>query len=192
MMNNTAPASVIGHMARPSNWSPIVFVVAAVAESRWPSSPHATVNELLTIWVRDWQREKPAPREELMDTPTSAAPDEKTPSLDLALAKEKSKLSGQLEIGADRFNSSVARLTSNSIGELQGLVSELQKMQEFLTSEVDSVQRQIDSALGGINIIVETIGPWKGIASRQTLPPGTRNVRAGGLAAHIEQRNRVG
>jgi hypothetical protein len=127
-----------------------------------------------------------------MDTPTSAAPDEKTPSLDLALAKEKSKLSGQLEIGANRFNSSVARLTSNSIGELQGLVSELQKMLEFLTPEVDSVQRQIDSALGGINIIVETIGPWKGIASRQTLPPGTRNVRAGGLVAHIEQRIRVG
>ena len=69
-----------------------------------------------------------------MDTPTSAAPDEKTPSLDLALAKEKAKLSGQLEIGADRFNSSVVRLTTNSIGELQGLVSELQKMQEFLTS----------------------------------------------------------
>ena len=99
-----------------------------------------------------------------MDTPTSAAPDEKTPSLDLALAKEKSQLSGQLEISADRFNSSVARLTSNSIGELQGLVSELQKMQEFLTSEVDSVQRQIDSAVAGINIIVETIGPWKSIA----------------------------
>ena len=127
-----------------------------------------------------------------MDSPTSAAPDEKTPSLDLALAKEKSKPSGQLEISADRFNSSVARLTSNSIGELQGLVSELQKMQEFLTTEVASVQRQIDSALGGINIIVETIGPWKSIASSQTLPPGTRNVRTGGLAAHIEQRNRVG
>ena len=128
-----------------------------------------------------------------MDTPTSAAPDEKTPALATQLNKEKSKLSGQqLEISADRFNSSVARLTSNSIGELQGLSSELQKMQEFLTFEVASVQRQIDSALGGINIIVETIGPWKGIASRQTLPPGTRNVRAGGLAAHIEQRNRVG
>ena len=127
-----------------------------------------------------------------MDSPTSAAPDEKTPSLDLALAKEKSKLSGQLEFSADRFNSSVARLTSNSIGELQGLVSELQKMQEFLTSEVDSVQRQIDSALGGINIIVETIGPFKSIAGSQTLPSGTRNVRTGGLAAHIEPRNRVG
>ena len=127
-----------------------------------------------------------------MDTPTSAAPNDKTPPPDLALGKEKSKPSGQLEFSAERFNSSVARLTSNSIGELQGLVSELQKMQEFLTSEVASVQRQIDSALGGINIIVETIGPWKSIASSQTLPPGTRNVRTGGLAAHIEQRNRVG
>ena len=126
-----------------------------------------------------------------MDSPTSAAPD-KTPLPDLALGKEKSKPAGQLEFSADRFNSSVARLTSNSIGELQGLVSELQKMQEFLTFEVDSVQRQIDSAVGGINIIVETIGPWKSIAGSQTLPSGTRNVRTGGLAAHIEPRNRVG
>ena len=129
-----------------------------------------------------------------MDSLTSAAPDEKPPELASAtqLSKEKSQPSGPLEISAEGFNSSVARLTSNSIGELQGLVSELQKMQEFLTSEVASVQRQIDSALGGINIIVETIGPWKSIASSQTLPPGTRNVRTGGLAAHIEQRNRVG
>ena len=127
-----------------------------------------------------------------MDSPTSAAPDKKAHPLDLALAKEKSQLSGQLEFSADRFNSSVARLTSNSIGELQGLVSELQKMQEFLTFEVDSVQRQIDSAVGGINIIVETIGPFKSIAGSQTLPSGTRNVRTGGLAAHIEPRNRVG
>jgi hypothetical protein len=134
---------------------------------------------------------KPAPREELMDSPTSATPD-KTPPPDLALGKVNSKPSGQVEFSAERFNSSVARLTSNSIGELQGLVSELQKMQEFLTSEVASVQRQIDSALGGINIIVETIGPWKSIASSQTPPPVARNARAGGLAAHMEQRNRVG
>ena len=127
-----------------------------------------------------------------MDTPTSAAPNDKTPPPDLALGKEKSKPSGQLEFSAGHFNSSVARLTSNSIGELQGLVSELQKMQEFLTFEVDSVQRQIDSAVGGINIIVETIGPFKSIAGSQTLPSGTRNVRTGGLAAHIEPRNRVG
>jgi hypothetical protein len=130
-----------------------------------------------------------------MDTPTPAAPDEKTPPQEASATppgKEKSNHSGPLEITAERFNSSVARLTLNSIDELHKLVSELQKMQEFLKSEVDSVQRQIDSALGGINIIVETIGPFKSIVSSQTLPPGTRNVRTGGLAAHIEQRNRVG
>ena len=134
-----------------------------------------------------------------MDTPTSAAPDEKTPPLELALATQLSKsatqeksTSGPLEISAERISSSVARLTSNSIDELQGLASELQKMQEFLKSEVDNVQRQIDSALAGINIIVETISPWKSIAGSQTLPSGAGNVRAGGPAANIEQRIRAG
>ena len=131
-----------------------------------------------------------------MDTPTSAAPEEKTPPPELALAtqlsKEKSKPSDSPEISAERIKSSVARLTTNSMEELQGLVSELQKMQEFVKSEVDNVQRQIDSALAGINIIVETIGPWKSLAGSQTLPSGTRNVRAGGPAANIEQRVRVG
>ena len=45
-----------------------------------------------------------------MDTSTSAAPDEKTPPTQLS--NEKSKPSGPLEIGAERF-SSVARLTSS-------------------------------------------------------------------------------
>src|SRR5258705_4814770 len=106
--------------------------------------------------------------------------------------QEKSNPSGPLEISAERISSSVARLTSNSIDELQGLVSELQKMQDFLKSEVDNVQRQIDSALAGINIIVETIGPWKSLAGSQTLPSGTGNGRAAGLAAHVEQRIRGG
>jgi hypothetical protein len=122
-----------------------------------------------------------------MDTPTSAAPDEKTPPPELALvtqlSKEKSCPSGPPEISA-----AVALLASNSIDELHKLVSELQKMQEFLKSEVDNVQRQIDSAVAGINIIVETIGPWKSIAGSS----GTRNVRAGGPAANIEHRIRGG
>ena len=131
-----------------------------------------------------------------MDTPASAALDEKTPPLELAVAteprKEKSNPSGPLVISTERFNSSVARLSSNSIEGLQGLVCELQKMQEFLKSEIDSVQRQIDSALAGINIIVETIGPWKSLAGSQTVPSSARNVRAGGPAANIDQRIRVG
>jgi hypothetical protein len=67
MMNNTASASVIGHMARPSNWSMIVLAAATVAEGLRASPRHrersgaapvmAAVYELLTIWVRDWRRE---------------------------------------------------------------------------------------------------------------------------------------
>jgi len=123
-----------------------------------------------------------------MDPQTCAVPDEKTPSPEEALAaqlsKENSSPSGPPEISA-----AVARLSSNSIDELRKLVSELQKMQEFLKSEVDNVQRQIDSAVAGINIIVETIGPWKSIAASAS---GTRNFRAGGPTANMEHRIRGG
>jgi hypothetical protein len=136
----------------------------------------------MRVWSGRWGN-----KEELMDTATSAAPDEKTPPPELAsatqLSKEKSSHFGSPEIGA-----AIARLTSNSIDDLHKLVSELQKMQEFLKSEVESVQRQIDSAVAGINIIVDTIGPWKSIAGSS----GARNVRAGGPAANIEQRIRGG
>jgi hypothetical protein len=64
-------------------------------------------------------------REELMDTSTSAAPDEKTPPTQLG--NENSKPSGPLEISAERISSSVARLTSNSIDELQGLLQNSKK-----------------------------------------------------------------
>lgn len=127
-----------------------------------------------------------------MDTPKSA--DEKTSAPEDTLAaqsgKEKSDASSALEINTERFNSSVARLTSNSIDDLHRLASELQTMQEFLKTEVDSVQRQIESAVAGINIIVETIGPWKNFAGSQTHSSGNRNMRAGGPAANLEQRIR--
>ena len=128
-----------------------------------------------------------------MDNPTTPPPEEKTLTVESTLGAELSKLANQqssklsapFENNAERIRSSVARLTSSSIDELQGLVSELQKMQEYLKYEVDNVQRQIDGALAGINIIVETIGPWKNIAGSQTPPYGTRTVR-GGPAANIE------
>jgi len=130
-----------------------------------------------------------APREELMDTPTCAVPDDKTPpaeeeALAAQLSRKDSSPSGPPEISL-----AVARLTSNSIDELRKLVSELQKMQEFLKSEVDNVQRQIDSAVAGINIIVETIGPWKSIGAGTS---GTRDFRVGGPATNMEQRIRGG
>ena len=127
-----------------------------------------------------------------METLISASPEEKALlNLDSTLGaelnklanKQSSKLSTPLENNAEQIKSSVARLTSNSIDELQGLVAELQKMQEFLKSEVESVQSQIDSALAGINIILETIGPWQSRVS-QTPPYGTRSGR--GATANVE------
>jgi hypothetical protein len=81
-----------------------------------------------------------------------------------------------IEADAERIRASVVRLTANSIDGLEGLSSELQQLQTFLKSEVERVQSEIESALAGIKIIVETIAPWKKQA---------RVVRAG-PAANIE------
>ena len=56
--------------------------------------------------------------------------------------------------------SSVVRLTSKSIDGLEVLSSELRQLQTFLKSEVERVQSEIESALAGIKIIIETIAPW--------------------------------
>ena len=71
---------------------------------------------------------------------------------------------------AERIKSSVARLTSSSINELEGLTSELNALQEFLKSETDRVQREVESALAGLRIIIETISPWKSIPTSVATP----------------------
>ena len=75
----------------------------------------------------------------------------------------------KIEFDAERIRSSVARLASNSIDDLEKLTSEVQQLQEFLKSETERVQHQIGDALAGIRIIMETIAPWKttGVASSQ-------------------------
>jgi hypothetical protein len=89
------------------------------------------------------------------------------------------------KIGSDieRFRSSLERLTLSSIDGLEGLTSELQELQKCLKSEVDRVQGEIESALAGIKIIVETIAPWINNRPVSLAPPtGTRAVRAGPAA----------
>jgi hypothetical protein len=71
------------------------------------------------------------------------------------------KRSPPIESEVERIRSSVARLTSNSMDGLEGLTSELQELQKFLKSEVERVQGEIESALSGIKIIMDTIAPWK-------------------------------
>jgi hypothetical protein len=113
-----------------------------------------------------------------MDAPTAdARMAEKPPSAQSDLASGNNSLVEQeipnsraqidqrpkqkIEIDAERIRSSIARLTSNSIGELEGLTSELQKLDEFLKSETGRVQREIENVLAGIQIIIEAIAPWK-------------------------------
>ena len=71
------------------------------------------------------------------------------------------KHSPRIETNVERVRCSIARLTSVSIDGLQGLTSELQELQTLLNSEVSRVQGEIESALSGIKIILETIAPWK-------------------------------
>ena len=90
------------------------------------------------------------------------------------------KPKAKIEIDAERIRTSIARLTSNSIGELEGLAGELQKLDDFIKYETDRIQRDIDSLLSGIKIIVETISPWKRSATVSNAPLGpARNVIAG-------------
>ena len=72
-------------------------------------------------------------------------------------------------IDAERIRSSIVRLTSNSTDELEKLMAELERLKEFLTSEIRRVQREIESVLDGIGIIIEALGPWKtaGLAGAQ-------------------------
>jgi len=79
----------------------------------------------------------------------------------------------KMEIDAERIRSSIARLTSNSIDELEKLTAELEKLQEFLKSETARVQGEIGSVLAGVGVIVEAIAPWKTAA-------GAANTRANG------------
>jgi len=84
--------------------------------------------------------------------------------------QDSPKLPSQLEHRAERIRSSVARLTSSSINELEGLTLELNALQEFLKSETDRVQREVESALAGLRIIIETISPWKSIPTSVATP----------------------
>jgi len=89
------------------------------------------------------------------------------------------KRPSQLEVDAQRIRSSVMRLTANSIDGLEGLSSELQELQEFLKSEVARVQGDIESAMAGIKIIIETIAPWKSASASSAPQRGVRPFRAG-------------
>jgi hypothetical protein len=88
--------------------------------------------------------------------------------------QEKNKpaqiLNSKIGTDAERIRSSISKLTSNSVDELEKLISKLQELQEFLKSETSRVQGEIGSVLDGIGIIIDALAPWKidGAASTGT------------------------
>ena len=103
-----------------------------------------------------------------MNSPTPEEVTEKSLSVESAL-KSAQTAHNKIEFDAERIRSSVARLASNSMDDLEKLTTELRQLQEFLKSETERVQDQIGDVLAGIGIIMETIAPWKttGVAGPQ-------------------------
>jgi hypothetical protein len=105
------------------------------------------------------------------------------------IGKESAKPRTQIESEAERIRFSVARLTSSSVEELEGLTSELQSLQKFLKSEVERVQCEIENALAGIKIIIETIAPWKSTAD-SVAPSRTGRAVRGAPAGNVTSGSR--
>ena len=119
-----------------------------------------------------------------MNAPTSA------PVADDKLLPGKSALEegpAQIEDDAERTKSSLARLTSNSIDRLEGLMVEIQEMREFLRSEGERVQREIvnyaqlnqNVALAATKIKAETVGTWKNTTVAGDAISGTKQLSNG-------------
>lgn len=100
------------------------------------------------------------------------------------------KDSPKIESDIERIRSSLVRLTSSSVDGLEGLTSELQELQGFLKSEVERVQGEIENALAGIKIIVETISPWQSTPVSLTPSTSPRVVR--GVSAASVNRSAGG
>jgi hypothetical protein len=122
-----------------------------------------------------------------MSDATATSPDQPSLAVDAvetelrSLAKhDASKSHSLLESNAEGIRSSLARLSSSSIEELEALTAELKRMQDFLKTEVEGVHRQIQGTLAGINIIIETITPW-----RSNTPSATARSNRG-MSASIE------
>ena len=94
----------------------------------------------------------------------------------------------KIGIDAERIRSSISRLTSNSIDELEMLISKLQELQEFLKSETSRVQGEIGSVLNGV--IIEAIASLQHVAADLVNPSEyeTERERDGDIESHHQHQ----
>ncbi len=98
-------------------------------------------------------------------------------AVEMNAQEETNNLAEHAPRDIERISSSIAQLTSSSIQGLEGLTFELQELQKFLKAEVKRVEAEIDSALAGIKIIVETVAPFKTSMTSQSSSATGRAVR---------------
>ena len=94
-----------------------------------------------------------------------------------ALQEVTEKLNSKVGIDAEQLRSAISKLTSNSVDELEKLISKLQELQEFLKSETSRVQGQIGSVLDGVGIIIEALAPWKTDGAANTRQNGRDKLK---------------
>ena len=94
-----------------------------------------------------------------------------------ALQEVTEKLNSKVGVDAEQLRSAISKLTSNSVDELEKLISKLQELQEFLKSETSRVQGEIGNVLDGVGIIIEALGPWKTDGAANTLPNGRDKLK---------------
>lgn len=99
--------------------------------------------------------------------------------------------STHIGVDAKKIKTSIVRLTGNSIDGLQELSSELKNLQAFLTSEVERVQGELESVMAGIDIIIETIAPWKEQAPLVRNPYGFASTSPGRSSSTTSFRTNV-
>ena len=89
-----------------------------------------------------------------MNAPAPAQTADKLVSVTLGLPADKhsaevgstasnSKVFVQIDAEAERMRSTLVRMTSNSVDELDSLVSQLQEVRTFLQSESQRIEREI-------------------------------------------------
>jgi hypothetical protein len=104
-----------------------------------------------------------------------------------AAKQELGERAAKIGCDSERIISTVALFTSKSIKELEGLTIELQGLQEFLKSETERVQHDIDNALVGLKIIIDTISPW-----RNARPDASVQERASRSEPRLQRSNLAG
>src|SRR5262245_51188703 len=103
-----------------------------------------------------------------MSVAQPAIANEKSLAAEVAVETEISNLVAQTVVDAEHIRSSLAGDITNSDDELGRMISELQELREFLKSEAERLQREFANyenlqqyASAAVNVINQTIGPWK-------------------------------